>query len=170
MMYKHKGSTRVLTLFEEEFLQLDSSLCHLALVPLLQRRLSYCLFLYTKPEMHIQYVLQLGQAGLILRRIAELCQEAGFTPLAVFMGDFNSTPHSAIYSFMKEGELDCYMEDRRNLSGQLESEEKGWPPRGLFTPRAPPSPAQLNQRARVSLPSHTSPGPLHTRAITQKLV
>lgn len=40
-----------------------------------------------------------------------------------------STPQSGIYSFIHDGELDCFLEDRRLLSGQLESRSNdAWPP------------------------------------------
>ena len=79
--------------------------------------------------------MQLGQAGLILRRIGEASQGLAQPPLVIFTGDFNSTPESAIYTFVRDGELDCYTEDRRNLSGQLESDEKGWPPSDIARSR-----------------------------------
>jgi len=75
-------------------------------------------------------VVQMGQAGIILRRIHALCQEQDIPPMAVFSGDFNSTPRSGICEFIKLGEMDCYMANRQTLSGQLESQEKGWPPGG----------------------------------------
>ncbi len=77
-----------------------------------------------------RFALQMGQAGIILRRIHALCGEHGIAPLAIFCGDFNSTPQSGICDFIKQGELDCYMANRQTLSGQLESREKGWPPGG----------------------------------------
>ena len=79
--------------------------------------------------------MQLGQAGLILRRIGEASQGFAQPPLTIFTGDFNSTPESAVYTFVRDGELDCYTEDRRNLSGQLEREEKGWPPSSIASSR-----------------------------------
>ena len=75
--------------------------------------------------------LQLAQSRLILHRIVEICREIDMPATAIFCGDFNSKPNSGIYDFVHEGELDCFMEDRRILSGQLESEEKGWPTVGL---------------------------------------
>lgn len=96
------------------------------------------------------WFLQLGQSRLILNRIVEICKQINMPPAAIFCGDFNSKPESAIYSFVHEGELDCFMEDRRVLSGQLENEGKGWPTVGR------PTPAQMMRlRPRVSPDSNT---------------
>ena len=95
--------------------------------------------------------MQLGQAGLILRRIGEASQTLAHPPLTIFTGDFNSTPESAIYTFVRDGELDCYMEDRRNLSGQLESGEKGWPPSGIVRSRDLRAALSNQDRKRVRL-------------------
>ena len=93
--------------------------------------------------------------------MAAICEDMGIAPLAIFAGDFNSTPQSAIYSFVQEGELDCVLEDRRMLSGQLESEERGWPPkRGSMPEPQPPD------RKRVDCPyanMHQSAAPLPLR-------
>ena len=94
-------------------------------------------------------MLQMGQAGLVLRRMAEMCEGLAVPPLGIFTGDFNSTPQSGIYTFVRDGELDCYMEDRRNLSGQLETEERGWPPAGFPNNRGSQSPLTMSQRIRV---------------------
>ena len=85
--------------------------------------------------------------------MAAVCKGLEVSPLAIFTGDFNSTPDSAVYSFVRDGELDCYMEDRRNLSGQLETDEKGWPPSGLINARALniESPFSSMDRKRVGL-------------------
>jgi hypothetical protein len=72
----------------------------------------------------------MGQAGIILRRIHTLCQDHSIKPMAIFCGDFNSTPSSGSCEFIKQGKMDCYLANRQTLSGQLESRESGWPPRG----------------------------------------
>lgn len=63
--------------------------------------------------------------------MAEVVTTQGGPIFSMLMGDFNSTPGSAVYRFVRHGELDCGAEDRRNMAGQLEGAGQGWPPRHL---------------------------------------
>ena len=77
--------------------------------------------------------VQLAQARTILQRMAALQQEAAEPVVPMLMGDFNATAHSAVYSFVAEGCLDCSAHDRRDLSGQLAG-LSGRPPRPAQVP------------------------------------
>ncbi len=77
--------------------------------------------------------------------MAEVVSTQGGLIFSMLMGDFNSTPGSAVYRFVRHGELDCGAEDRRNMAGQLEGAGQGWPPRHLrkvglsaVSPSSPP--------------------------------
>ncbi|CAL8463659.1 g3193 [Coccomyxa elongata] len=73
--------------------------------------------------------IKAGQARTILTRMRDIQSAADRPSWSVLMGDFNSVPGSPIYSFVRSGTLDCSLVDRRNMSGQLNSESSGWPPR-----------------------------------------
>ena len=81
----------------------------------------------TQVEENIMLV-QLGQAGTVLRRMAAMCQELAVKPLAIFTGDFNSTPGSAIYSFVQQVRVShrtCHQE-LRVLSAQRVFNKASW--------------------------------------------
>ncbi|KAI5660187.1 hypothetical protein M9H77_28980 [Catharanthus roseus] len=62
--------------------------------------------------------IKLGQMRLFLEKAQKLSQEWGSIPV-VLTGDLNSMPQSAIYQFLASSELDIFLHDRRQLSGQI---------------------------------------------------
>ena len=97
----------------------------------------YSLVLSCEPSASLNRLLkislgqQVGQLRTILTTMAEVVTTQGGPIFSMLMGDFNSTPGSAVYRFVRHGELDCGAEDRRNMAGQLEGAGQGWPPRHL---------------------------------------
>ncbi|GLT50415.1 hypothetical protein SLA2020_239020 [Shorea laevis] len=61
--------------------------------------------------------VKLGQIRFLTSRAQILSDKWGNLPV-VLMGDFNSTPQSAIYKFLTSSELNIKLYDRRELSGQ----------------------------------------------------
>ncbi|KAF5179456.1 Carbon catabolite repressor protein 4-like protein [Thalictrum thalictroides] len=64
--------------------------------------------------------IKLGQIQLLLSRAKVLSEKWGGMPI-VLVGDFNSTPQSAIYHFLSSSELDVTLHDKKYLSGQQSS-------------------------------------------------
>ncbi|XP_010265224.1 PREDICTED: carbon catabolite repressor protein 4 homolog 3 isoform X1 [Nelumbo nucifera] len=62
--------------------------------------------------------IKLGQIRLLLQRAHALSEKWGNIPV-VLVGDFNSTPQSAVYKFLSSSELNVTLYDRRYLSGQI---------------------------------------------------
>jgi hypothetical protein len=100
-------------------------------------------------KVHIlRFCLQVAQARHILtamRRLSDTHDGA----VCILTGDFNSTPGSGVYHFIREGHLDCAAQDRRRMSGQLCQMEEGWPPSWLR--KVWGSPFHLLQLCRVCL-------------------
>ncbi|XP_077230051.1 carbon catabolite repressor protein 4 homolog 3-like isoform X2 [Tasmannia lanceolata] len=61
--------------------------------------------------------IKLGQIRLLLSKAHTLSKKWGSIPI-VLVGDFNSTPQSAIYEFLSSSKLNITLHDKRHLSGQ----------------------------------------------------
>ena len=55
----------------------------------------------------------------------DIVRKCNGNALGMVMGDFNSTPQSAVYQFIKAGELDCQTVPRKHVSGQVQG--TSWP-------------------------------------------
>ncbi|GAQ92102.1 CCR4-NOT transcription complex subunit 6 [Klebsormidium nitens] len=64
--------------------------------------------------------IKLAQLRHLLAQAHELAQQHAGAPVLV-MGDFNSSPESALYQYLSTGQLDLAATDRRNMSGGMES-------------------------------------------------
>ncbi|KAK9842562.1 hypothetical protein WJX81_006229 [Elliptochloris bilobata] len=118
--------------------------------------------------------IKVAQARVILNRMAALRAAAGRHVLAMLAGDFNSAPGSGVVRFVAAGALDCAVEDRRALSGQLECQARGWragrSALQLASPTAPLAPppdlasaqAAWEEEQRAPAPSSQANG--HTAA------
>ncbi|XP_010265225.1 PREDICTED: carbon catabolite repressor protein 4 homolog 3 isoform X2 [Nelumbo nucifera] len=62
--------------------------------------------------------LSVFEIRLLLQRAHALSEKWGNIPV-VLVGDFNSTPQSAVYKFLSSSELNVTLYDRRYLSGQI---------------------------------------------------
>ncbi|KAF3331513.1 carbon catabolite repressor protein 4 3 isoform X1 [Carex littledalei] len=60
--------------------------------------------------------VKLGQIRLLLERANYLSRTWGDIPI-ILAGDFNSTPHSAIYEFLSSREIDVSLHNRLKMSG-----------------------------------------------------
>ena len=69
--------------------------------------------------------LQIAQARTLLSVMNDIVHKCNGNALAMVMGDFNSTPESAVYRFIKAGELDCQTVSRKLVSGQIQG--TSWP-------------------------------------------
>ena len=69
--------------------------------------------------------LQIAQLRTLLNVMNDIVRKCDNNALGMVMGDFNSTPQSAVYQFIKAGELDCQAVPRKHVSGQVEGDS--WP-------------------------------------------
>ena len=69
--------------------------------------------------------VQIAQARTLLSVMNDIVHKCNGNALAMVMGDFNSTPESAVYRFIKAGELDCQTVSRKLVSGQIQG--TSWP-------------------------------------------
>ncbi len=56
--------------------------------------------------------------------MAEVVSTQGGLIFSMLMGDFNSTPGSAVYRFVRHGELDCGAEDGAIWQGSWRAQAK----------------------------------------------
>ena len=69
--------------------------------------------------------LQIAQLRTLLNVMNDVVRKCNGNALGMVMGDFNSTPQSAVYQFIKAGELDCQTVPRKHVSGQVQG--TSWP-------------------------------------------
>lgn len=69
--------------------------------------------------------LQIAQLRTLLNVMNDIVRKCNGNALGMVMGDFNSTPQSAVYHFIKAGELDCQTVPRKHVSGQVQG--TSWP-------------------------------------------
>lgn len=69
--------------------------------------------------------LQIAQLRTLLNVMNDIVRKCNGNALGMVMGDFNSTPQSAVYQFIKAGELDCQTVPRKHVSGQVQG--TSWP-------------------------------------------
>ena len=69
--------------------------------------------------------LQIAQLRTLLNVMNDIVRKCNGNALGMVMGDFNSTPQSAVYHFIKAGELDCQAVPRKHVSGQVQG--TSWP-------------------------------------------
>ena len=70
-------------------------------------------------------VLQIAQLRTLLNVMNDIVRKCNGNALGMVMGDFNSTPQSAVYQFIRAGELDCQTVPRKHVSGQVDG--TSWP-------------------------------------------
>ncbi|GLI66132.1 hypothetical protein VaNZ11_009863 [Volvox africanus] len=103
--------------------------------------------------------IKLGQLRVILSELATRALAAGPEDVVpvIFAGDFNTSPGSGLYRFLRYGELPLAGEDRRELSGQVEGygfEQLQWDMRAGRAPRLArwsPAPELRNPQAMWKL-------------------
>jgi len=69
--------------------------------------------------------MQIAQLRTLLNVMNDIVRKCNGNALGMVMGDFNSTPQSAVYQFIKAGELDCQTVPRKHVSGQVQG--TSWP-------------------------------------------
>ena len=69
--------------------------------------------------------MQIAQLRTLLNVMNDIVRKCNSNALGMVMGDFNSTPQSAVYQFIKAGELDCQTVPRKHVSGQVQG--TSWP-------------------------------------------
>jgi endonuclease/exonuclease/phosphatase family metal-dependent hydrolase len=74
--------------------------------------------------------IKLAQLRLLVQRL-KLLTAAAVPPaevghvVALLMGDFNSTPHTPLYTFMRQGWVDCLAQHRKDMAGACVEEGHG---------------------------------------------
>lgn len=88
----------------------------------------------------------MGQVRVLFERVAELARRHGGAP-AVVTGDFNATPSSHVYDFIRSGKAELRELDRARMSGQLTTSSPGSDfapagggPRAAYAQHSPPPP------------------------------
>ena len=74
---------------------------------------------------HMSCSVQIAQLRTLLNVMNDIVRKCNGNALGMVMGDFNSTPQSAVYQFIKAGELDCQTVPRKHVSGQVQG--TSWP-------------------------------------------
>ncbi|KAL0055163.1 hypothetical protein WJX82_008002 [Trebouxia sp. C0006] len=69
--------------------------------------------------------IKIAQLRTLLNVMNDIVRKCNGNALGMVMGDFNSTPQSAVYQFIKAGELDCQTVPRKHVSGQVQG--TSWP-------------------------------------------
>lgn len=69
--------------------------------------------------------MQIAQLRTLLNVMNDIVRKCNNNALGMVMGDFNSTPESAVYQFIRAGELDCQTVPRKHVSGQVQG--TSWP-------------------------------------------
>ena len=82
--------------------------------------------------------MQIAQLRTLLNVMNDIVRKCNGNALGMVMGDFNSTPQSAVYQFIKAGELDCQTVPRKHVSGQVQG--TSWP---AALEKVPPSSSLL---------------------------
>lgn len=77
------------------------------------------------PDKHPHCCMQIAQLRTLLNVMNDIVRKCNNNALGMVMGDFNSTPQSAVYRFIKAGELDCQTVPRKHVSGQVQG--TSWP-------------------------------------------
>ncbi|KAL4425811.1 hypothetical protein ABPG75_009827 [Micractinium tetrahymenae] len=74
--------------------------------------------------------MKMGQVRIFLEHVDSLClqqqKSSGARAAAIVCGDFNSAAGSPIYEFVRNGQLELPLYDRRYMSGQVELSGRNW--------------------------------------------